>query len=321
MPELLVIQPSSLGDIAHGLQVVASIKSQQPQWRVSWIVRDIFAPLVRASTVVDQAYVFRRHEGARAFLRLMREVRRKEFDLVFDFQGLLRSGLMTKWSRAKRKVGRADAREGAGLFYQEKVPPPPGDGAGHALDALLQFCPVAGAQPEPPGPLHFREMEGLNLDFMDPRRGQKPVLMFPDSRREDLKWGGFPQFTALLVREQGRKVVWAGTAYLPCRETFPDGGFVNLTGNTSLTSLAAIMQRADWVIANDSGPMHLAAALQVKTLGIFGPSDPRRRGPYPLNRPTNYVIQAPVGDLRLLTAKDAYARFQRIEQLTLARIR
>jgi len=321
MPELLVIQPSSLGDIAHGLQVVASIKTRQPLWRVSWIVRDIFAPLVRASTVVDQAYVFRRHEGARAFLRLMREVRRKEFDLVFDLQGLLRSGLMAKWSRAKRKVGRADAREGAGLFYQEKVAPPPGDGSAHALERLLQFCRAAGLPPEVPGPLQFREMEGLNLDFMEPRRGQRPVLMFPDSRREDYKWGGYAQFTALLVREAGRKVVWAGTNYLPCRETFPEGGFVNLTGNTSLTSLAAIMQRADWVIANDSGPMHLAAALQVKTLGILGPSDPRARGPYPLNRPTNFVIQAPVGDLRLLTAKDAYARFQRIEQLNLARIR
>jgi ADP-heptose:LPS heptosyltransferase len=321
MPELLVIQPSSLGDIAHGLQVVASIKAQQPPWRVSWIVRDIFAPLVRASTVVDQAYVFRRHEGARAFLRLMREVRRREFDLVFDLQGLLRSGLMTKWSRAKRKAGRADAREGAGIFYGEKVPPPPAGPPAHVLDALLQFCTVVGAQPELRGPLHFREMERLNLDFMEPLRGQRPVLMFPDSRREELKWGGYAQFSSLLVREGGRKVVWAGAAYLPCRETFPDGAFVNLTGNTSLTSLAALMQRADWVIANDSGPMHLAAALHLKTLGIFGPSDPRRHGPYPLNRPTNYVIQAPVGDLRLLSAKDAYARFHRIEELILARSR
>jgi ADP-heptose:LPS heptosyltransferase len=321
MPELLVIQPSSLGDIAHGLQVIASIKAQQPQWRVSWIVRDIFAPLVRASTVVDQAYVFRRHEGTRAFLRLMREVRRKEFDLVFDLQGLLRSGLMTKWSRGKRKAGRTDAREGAGIFYREKVPLPPGGRQAHALEILLQFCLVAGAEPELRGPLHFREMDRLNLDFMEPRRGLKPVLMFPDSRREELKWDGYAQFSSMLVREGGRKVVWAGAAYLPCRETFPDGAFVNLTGNTSLTSLAAIMHRADWVVANDSGPLHLAAALQVKTLGMFGPTDPRRNGPYPLNSPTNHVIQAPVGDLRLLSAKDAYARFQRIEQSTLVRSR
>jgi ADP-heptose:LPS heptosyltransferase len=69
---------------------------------------------------------------------------------------------------------------------------------------------------------------------------------------------------------------------------------------------------AAWVIANDSGPLHLAAALGVPVLGIFGPTDPRRHGPYPLLAPTNHVIQAPVGDLRLLPAKEVYARFQRL---------
>ncbi|HVU15630.1 MAG TPA: glycosyltransferase family 9 protein [Candidatus Didemnitutus sp.] len=321
MPELLVIQPSSLGDIAHGLQVVAVLKAQQPDWRVSWIVRDIFAPLVRASTVVDQSFVFQRHEGARAFLRLMREVRRKQFDVVFDFQGLLRSGLMTKWSHATRKAGRTDAREGSGIFYDERAPLPAAGRQAHPLEILLQFCTLVGARPQVEGPLAFREMDRLNLDFMEPRRGVRPVLMFPDSRREDLKWGGYAAFSSMLVREMGRKVVWAGAAYLPCREAFPDGTFVNLTGNTSLTSLAAIMQRADWVIANDSGALHLAAALQVRTLGMFGPTDPVRHGPWPLNSPTNFVIQAPVGDLRLLSAKDAFARFQKIEQVTLSRSR
>ena len=88
--------------------------------------------------------------------------------------------------------------------------------------------------------------------------------------------------------------------------------YLNLTGNTSLVSLPALIKRADWVITNDSGPMHLAAAQGVRTLGIFGPTDPRLFGPYPLEAPTNFVIQAPVGDLKLLPAKDAYARFVKI---------
>ncbi len=313
MPELLVIKPSSLGDIVHALQVVASLKAQQPAWRVSWIVRDIFAPLVRASTVVDQVFVFQRHEGARGFLRLMREVRQKEYDVLFDLQGLLRTGLMTKWARARRKIGRWDAREGSSLFYDEKVPPPPSGRASHAVEILLQFCLAVQARPELQGDLSFREMERLNLGFMEPRRGLKPVLMFPDSRREEKKWGGFAPLSSLLVREAGRKVVWAGNAYLPCKEVFPEGTFLNLTGNTSLTSLAAIIAKADWVISNDSGPMHLAAALGIKTLGIFGPTDPRLYGPYPLNRPTNHVIQAPVGDLHHLTPRDVFTRFRRIE--------
>lgn len=313
MPQLLVIKPSSLGDIVHGLQVIASLKAQRPEWRVSWVVRDIFAPIVRACTAVDHTYVFRRNDGVAGFLSLMREVRQTDFDLAMDMQGLLRSALMARWSRSPRVVGRADSREGAGLFYGEKVPLPTASRTSHAIERLLPFCAAAGALPELRGPLQFREMERLNLYFMERRRGLRPVLMFPDSRRPEKKWGGFAQFTALLVRELGCKVVWAGNAYIPCKETLPDGTFLNLTGNTSLTSLPAIIGRAEWVVSNDSGPMHLSAALGVKTIGIFGPTDPRLYGPYPLNSPTNFVIQAPVGDLRLLTARDVFERFRKVD--------
>jgi ADP-heptose:LPS heptosyltransferase len=78
-----------------------------------------------------------------------------------------------------------------------------------------------------------------------------------------------------------------------------------------LVSLPALIRRAEWVITNDSGPMHLAAAQGVRTMGIFGPTDPRLFGPYPLNGPTNFVVQAPVGDLKLLPAKDVYGRLER----------
>lgn len=313
MPEMLIIKPSALRDIVHGLQVAASIKAQRPEWRISWIVRDIYSPLVRSCAAVDQVYVFRRDEGARGFLRLMRAVRQQEFDLVLDLQGLLRTGLMTKWSRGKRKVGRADAREGAGIFYGERILLPADGIQSHVLDILLQFCVAAGAEPRLTGPLRFRELERLNLSFMEPRKGLRPVLIFPDSGQSNKKWNGFGQLTALLIREAGRKVVWAGNNYLPCRESFPAGTFLNLTGNTSLTSLPALLTKADWVISNDSGPMHLSAAMGLKTIGLFGPTDPRQYGPYPLKSPTNYAIQSPVGDLRLLAVKEVFSLFNRIE--------
>jgi heptosyltransferase I len=317
MRQLLVIQPSALGDIVHALQTVAALKARQPDWRVSWIVRDIFAPLVRASTVVDQVFVFRRHGGVRGFLQLMREVRAREFDVAMDMQGLLRSALMLQRTRAKRKIGRPDAREGATLFYPIKAPPPPHNPP-HLLEHLLQFCASVGAEPKLAGPLEFRDAAKVNLGFMDPRRGRRPILIFPDTRREERRWNGFSEFSALLVREAGRKVVWAGTNYVPCKEAFPDGAFLNLTGNTSLTSLTSLVGSADWVISNESGAMHLSAAMGVKTIGIFGPTDPRIRGPYPLGAVTNHTIQAPVGDLRLLPAKDVFARFRRIESFMAA---
>jgi ADP-heptose:LPS heptosyltransferase len=312
MTELLIIKPSSLGDIVHGLQVATTLKAQRGDLRISWIVREMFAPLVRVCEAVDHVYIFERAGGAKAFLKLMSEVRKTKFDYVFDFQGLLRTGLMTSRVLAKKKVGRTDAREMAGIFYDQKVPLPPDGRRSHALDILLQFCPVLGVEPVLRGTVKFREAESLNLKFADGRGGAKPILMFPDSRRVEKRWGGFKQFTEMILKEdRSRKVVWAGSNYLPDKNSFSASQFLNLTGNTSLVSLPALIRRADWVITNDSGPMHLAAAQGVRTFGIFGPTDPRLFGPYPLNGLTNFVIQAPVGDLKLLPAKDVYAKLER----------
>jgi len=313
MTELLVIKPSSLGDIVQALRVITSLKAQVEGLRISWVVREMFAPIVRASEAVDRVYVFDRKGGTKGFLKLMQEIRATKFDYAFDLQGLLRTGLMTSRARARRKVGRSDAREWAGVFYDERVPLPPDGRRSHATDILLQFCPVLGAKAELRGPLRFRDAESLNLKFADGRGGARPYVMFPDSRRADKKWHGFKQLTEMILREdKSRKVVWAGNVFLPDRSAFPEAQFMNLTGNTSLVSLPALVKKAEWVISNDSGPMHLAAAVGVKVFAIFGPTDPRLYGPYPVGGPHNHVIQAPVGDLKLLSVRDVYTRFQKI---------
>jgi ADP-heptose:LPS heptosyltransferase len=313
MTELLVIKPSSLGDIVHGLQVATSLKAQVKDLRISWIVREMFAPIVRASEAVDAVYVFERKGGTKGFLKLMKEVRKTRFDYVFDMQGLLRTGLMTSRVRADHKVGRSDAREFSGVFYDSRVPLPPDGRRSHALDILLQFCPVLGAKPELMGPLQFRDADSLSLKFLDGRGGSRPIILFPDSRREEKKWGGFKQLTQLLIKEsKARKVVWAGNNVVPDRGAFPEAQFLNLTGNTSLVSLPSLVKKADWVISNDSGPMHLAAAMGVRVFAIFGPTDPRMFGPYPMGAAGNHVIQAPVGDLKLLSVRDVYARFDKV---------
>jgi heptosyltransferase-1 len=314
MTELLILKPSSLGDIVHALQVATSLKAQVPRLRISWVVREIFAPIVRACEAVDHVYVFERAAGAKGFLRLTKELRKTSFDFAFDMQGLLRTGLMTSRVIAKRKIGRSDAREFSGVFYDEKVPLPAQGKRSHALDILLQFCPALGARAELAGAVKFRAADTLNLRFADSRGGGKPIVMFVDSRRAEKCWGGFKELTELLLREdRSRKVVWAGSSYVHDRGAFPPAQFANVTGNTSLVSLPALVKRADWVIANDSGPMHLAAALGVRVLAIFGPTDPRLFGPYPLNAPGNVVVQAPVGDLKLLSAKEVHQRFVRAQ--------
>src|SRR5258708_39410550 len=124
MTELLIIKPSSLGDIVHALQVATSLKAQREGLRISWVVREIFAPIVRACEAVDHVYVFERNAGTKGFLRLMKEGRKTKFDYVFDMQGLLRTGLMTSRAHAKHKVGRTEAREWSGMFYDTKGPLP-----------------------------------------------------------------------------------------------------------------------------------------------------------------------------------------------------
>ncbi len=314
MTELLIIKPSSLGDIVHALQVATSLKAQCTNLRISWIVRDIFAPLVQASAAVDKIFLFERNAGTKGFLRMMREVRKTKFDYVFDMQGLLRTGLMASRAITKKTIGRTDYRELSGVFYDEKVPLPANGRQSHALDILLQFCPVLGAKPEIRGKLKFRQVDKLKLSFAEGKDGAAPIVMFPDSRRAEKCWGGFRQLTLLLIRSnRSRQVIWAGDNFLPARVGLPKDRFLNLTGNTSLVSLPALIQQCEWVISNDSGPMHLAAGLGIKTMAIFGPTDPQRFGPYPLKSPTNVVVQAPAGNLKLLQAKEVYARFQLAE--------
>src|SRR3982750_2457036 len=115
MTELLILKPSSLGDIVHALQVATSLKAQCSDLRISWVVREIFAPIVRACDAVDHVYVFERNAGAKGFMRLMKELRKTEFDFVFDMQGLLRTGLMASRALAKKTYGRSDAREWSGM--------------------------------------------------------------------------------------------------------------------------------------------------------------------------------------------------------------
>src|SRR4051812_42415496 len=153
MQSLLVIKPSSLGDIVHALQVVQTFAKERPECRISWVVRERFAGLVQAAPFVHEAIIFRRRDGWRAFWRLLRQLRQRQFDAVWDMQGLLRSGLMTAAAKASVKWGRPDSREGAGLFYDGRVAAPVGPAPHHALDILLPFLATAGVTPRLDFPL------------------------------------------------------------------------------------------------------------------------------------------------------------------------
>ena len=299
MPDILIIEPSSFGDIIHGLQVATSIRSQLPEARISWVVAERFTGLVERCEAVDHVFVFHRRGGWREFYALLRGLRSTKFDVVIDMQGLARSGVMTLATRARRKMGRSDAREGARVFYTECTPLPGIAHSAHAVDVLLQFLPMLGLKGELCGDVAFRDSpvpHGVSTGE------DSPLILFPSSRRAEKNWQGFSDLTdRLLEAYPSRQVVWAGDAPAEGNNRRPAGRFLNLTGKTGLGEVIGLVGNALLVVANDSGPAHLAAACGVPVVVLFGPTDPRRFGPYPPDRSSNRVLSAPGGDLQRLT--------------------
>lgn len=276
--KILVIKPSSLGDIIQTLQVVeGAYKAAQKQGielKIHWIVREIFAEIVQLSPFIEKCFIFERKGGITGFYRLMQEVRKEIYDWIFDFQGLLRSGLMTFFARGNHKIGRKDAREGSRLFYsQTYAPKGKNQHAVEVLQALLEALPIDSI---PQQPLTFRKKA---KDFVNTKNA---ILLFPNSRGPKKEWPYFFELTELLLENTSFPCCWIGQQML---DKVPQHDrFINLIGKTKLSDLPTLMQDAACVIANDSGPIHLAAALNKPLVGLYGPTDANRYGPYPVEK-------------------------------------
>ena len=123
---VLVIKPSSLGDIIHTLPAVRAIKKNFPHTRISWVISDSFFRFAELFDDVDEIIIFKRRDWSKIhksfeLLQFFYGLRRRYFDIVLDFQGLLRSGIITFFAKSPVKVGFSEAREGASFFYSKKV--------------------------------------------------------------------------------------------------------------------------------------------------------------------------------------------------------
>ena len=309
MKRVLVIKPSSLGDIIHGLQVVESLRQQQPGVVIDWVARDIFAPLVRSCATVDRVLEFKRRGGLGAFRALISEIRQTPYDLVLDLQGLARSAVLTLAARGQRKIGRGDGREGARWLIREKARLPAGWPQVHAVDILLQFLLPLGLEPKLQGKLRFNLDPAATPASIPFAVGPDAVLLFPDSRRPEKEWPHFAQLTALLLEKfPSKNILWLGQGKTVPDPAWPRDRFANLQGKTSLPEVAHLIGRAGLVVCNDSGPLHIAAATNTPVLGIFGPTDPQRYGPYPLDNPHNHFLRAPGNQLDRLGAASVLER-------------
>lgn len=298
-PAFLVLKPSSMGDIVHGLLVARMIKDKLPGATIHWVTRDIFAPLVRSCPVADKVLVFHRNAGVLSYLRLVQNIRRRRFDYVLDFQGLARTGLLTLLARAEQKIGRSDSREGARYCYQKLVPLPVTGIRSHAVDILAEFLPVLGLPRKitPHLPMRIPQVAAEHAQCT------QAVLIFPESSRPEKNWPGYAELTADLCRNMpDTRIIWAGAETISCPQAEGRKNFVNLTAATTLPELMALLTQARLAVGNDSGPLHLAAALGIPTLTLFGPTNPKLYRPYPGDDRQNLVLQAPQGMFSNLSA-------------------
>ena len=311
---LLVIKPSSLGDIVHGLQVLQSVTRQLPECRVTWVVRDRFEPLVQAAPFIQETIPFYRKQGLAGLWKVLKTLRSRQFDAVWDMQGLLRSGLMAAAARSPQKWGRADSREGAGLFCRGTIQRPDGPGPHHAVAVLQGFPEAFGLAPEIEFPLRLQP--GPEFAWQSSFFANDPALnfvIFTDSRGVGKEWPKFDELTQLIWQNiPGSRVAWcAGQPMSPNNP--PAGRFLNLTGCPLPEMIELVRQRSTF-IGNDSGPMHLSAAVGNPVLAIFGPTSPLRFGPWPIGSPRTQAIQAPAGILADLSAAKVFETLQQLRK-------
>ncbi|HET8635617.1 MAG TPA: lipopolysaccharide heptosyltransferase I [Acidobacteriaceae bacterium] len=293
---LLVVRLSAMGDILHALPAVTALREGHPEWRIGWAVEPQWKPLLAAEgatgrgprmPLVDRIHVVPARQWARSPLsvKTFREVRRvrselraEQYDVCVDLQGALRSAVIAKWARATRLIGEDAPRERvARYFFKERV-------RTRGVHVIEQAMEVMNAVAEGKLPT-CRAL--LPRDAEAERKASvlaTPfVLLIPGAGWGAKRWPA-ERYAELAtrLRDAGHGVaVNAGPGEEALANevaTLSDGAATVL--RLSITELIAVTRRAALVIGGDTGPLHLASALGKPVVGIFGPTDPARNGPF-----------------------------------------
>lgn len=303
---ILLVKPSSLGDVLHALPVLHGLRARYPQAMIEWLIGSSLAPLLEELDGVNGLVLFDRKRLARLgrsfratgeFTRLIRRLRERRYDLVIDLQGLFRTGFLTRATGAPVRLGFANAREGARLFYTHLIPIDNPDQ--HAVDrnylvskwfgfedVPIRFGLVSGA------PARTAAAALLRAGGVGPET--EVVGVVPGARWETKVW--LPErFVETIDELQAdgdvRCVLLGGSGEVELCDRIAEKCQtrpINLAGQTDLPMLAALVDRANVVLCHDSGVMHLAVALDRPLVCLVGPTNYRRTGPY---RRSNDVVR------------------------------
>lgn len=301
---IAIVKLSSLGDVVHALPVAATLRARLPGARLTWIaerretvvlaghpaLEDVIAADTRGWRRAGAARVVA--SAAHGILELRRRLRTRRFDVAIDLQGLIKSGGITALTGASLRIGLESARcreRLAALFTNRRVRPPVA--ARHVVDQYLALLGPLGID-EPVREFTLpsdREAERRVEEFLA-GVGLKPrnrlVVLNPGAGRPDKRWpvGHFGALARGLVDDAAAHVlvVWGPGEEGAARAIVERAGVGRalLAPPTDLHALIAVLRRAALVIAADTGPLHLAAALGTPCLGLYGPTRAERNGPY-----------------------------------------
>ncbi len=294
---ILIVRPSALGDVCRTVPVLATLRRAWPEAAIDWVVQSEFAAAIACHPALNETIPFPRHDFGRwwrspsaalGLVRWLDGLRHRRYDLVFDCQGLGRSGFITWATRAGRRVGHRSARELGWLGCNVRHPAPPGV---HTVRRMMSLAEGEGLEPVYDMRLYAA---ATDVAWWARRRrelgaaGGPYAVLAPTSRWPSKRW---PQshWSALIapLRERGfGQVVLIGAPGERdqvdgiIRETGRDVMLTDLVGRTDVGRILAIIAGADLVIANDSAPLHVAVGFARPCIGLFGPTDPARVGPW-----------------------------------------
>lgn len=296
MKRFLIVKPSSLGDVIHAFPAVSLLAEREPDAVIDWLVVPAFAPMVAYHPAVDNIIPFRRKELGqvakfpKAFAELLSGIRRNRYDAVIDLQGLLRSAVISRLAKARIVAGPLHSREwGARIFYRHTLNP--GEAERHAVRKNIAMMAEFLGIPEPEdisfdlksNPVAAQRVATLLRGFAK----EKILAVSPGARWVTKEWP--PEFFAEVLNLFYRDhhdysfVILGSPSEKPLGERLRralKAPSLNLIGLTGIAELVEAIRRSRLLLCNDSGPMHIAAALGTPLTALFGPTDPVLTGPF-----------------------------------------
>jgi lipopolysaccharide heptosyltransferase II len=314
--KILILKPSSLGDVVQALPVLRLLKRHLPASEIYWWIDTKLAPLIEGDPDLAGVVHFHRSRWAAPqhwpeIVRSIWWMRKQSFDWVIDLQCLMRSGIFAWFANGKLTVGLDEPREGARGFYDLIVQRP--SPQTHAVDWYLRVLPLLGV------PVHW------NFQWLPERpafaeavrkrwrmNGSRWVALQPGARWPNKRWPA--EYYAEVLRELAarrpelRFAVLGGEDERVLGQIISQAGgarCLDLTGKLSLPEMVEWLRRSELLVTNDTGPMHVAAALGKPVVAMFGPTTPKRTGPY---RQLEHVLQLPLPCVPCLRPRCTYEK-------------